>query len=282
MTQTALADGGGESRMRNGNHPARRGTVVAGVFLLLACVAATAGVELDLRLEHDEYLQFEPVKAYVSVYNDSDKPLVIRSRARGSVARLDLMVRRNRNDVMNPKSEAPAHGGTVLEADGRTELMLEVDKTYDIAANGRYFVKAALEHEGRVYETPTRILNVVPGMELAKVQKSVPGDPDRIRDYSLRYWTRDGTESLFLRVDEGKTRLNFGVFDLGPLVRVATPVLKVDRNGDVLVVHQCARNCHIRSVLKSVADGVTLQDQSYHLPNGDPYPYVRPMPRKRR
>lgn len=268
--------------MMNGDQRARRGAFTILGLMLVAATAAVAEVELDLRLDHDEYLQFEPVRAYVSVYNDSDKPLVIRSRARKGVARLDLVVRRKRNDMMSPKSEAPVHGGAVLEADGRTELMLGVNDIYDVVANGRYFVKAVLEHEGRRYETPTRILKVVPGMELVKETRTVPGDPDRTRNYSLRYWARDGAESLFLRVDEKETRLNFGVFDLGPLVRVAPPVLKVDRSGGILVAHQCARNCHIRSVLKSTAGGVTLLDQTYHLPNGDPYPHVRPAPRKRR
>jgi len=268
--------------MMNGDHGARRGAVALFVFMLVASAVALAEVELDLRLDHAEYLQFEPVHAYVSVYNDSDKPLVIRNRARRGVARLDLVVRRKRNDMMSPKSEAPAHSGAVLEADGRTELMLSVNETYDVIANGRYFVKAVLEHEGKLYETPTRILKVVPGMELTKERRSVHGDPDRTRNYSLRYWSRDGSESLFLRVDEEETRLNFGVFDLGSLLRVTAPVLKVDRNGDILVAHQCARNCHIRSVLKSTAGGVTLLDQTYHLPNGDPYPHARPTPRKRR
>jgi len=256
--------------------------LVAVVALLLSSLWAPAGVELDLRLEYGEYLQYEPVRAYVSVYNDSDTPLVIRNREGRGLARLDLIVRRTQNDLMQRTSDRPVHAGSVLEPDGRTELMLEVSELYDIVGNGRYFVKATLEHGGRKYETPIRIITVVPGMELARKSKSVPGNPDRIRSYSLRYWAREGRGYLFLRVDEEETRLNYGVFQLGPLVRVSTPVLEVSRAGEVVVSHQCSRGCYMRTVLKSLAGGVTLVDQTYHLPNGDPYPFVRPKLHKPR
>lgn len=131
---------------------------------------------------------------------------------------------------------------------------------------------AVLTYEGRNLESNTVIIDIVPGIEITSQTREIPYSDGKSRKYSIRYWSRKGREYLFLRVDNIQENGSHIVFNLGPLIRVTTPTMEVDRKGNVIIWHQQDKLCFVRTVLRSTVDEVSVPKQTFHLQDGTPYP----------
>jgi hypothetical protein len=109
-------------------------------------------------------------------------------------------------------------------------------------------------------------------MELTRLKRYLPGYEDVERIYSVRYLARGDSEVAFLCVDEVPSGLNYGVFRLGNIIRLFKPTLEMDSRGRVTVTHQSRPYCFTRTNFLSSRHQVYCVDQSYHLPDGRPYP----------
>lgn len=136
---------------------------------------------------------------------------------------------------------------------------------------GSYDVVVQLQHGGRVWSSKRTLIDVVDGIETTSVTRSIPGDPNRIRKYSLRYWSRNRKEYLFLRAEEEQNDIVYGVYMLGGLIRIFKPVLEVDRKGNITVLHQSSRNVFTKSTFRSEPYSVKFVDQIYLNEEGVPY-----------
>lgn len=249
--------------------------MVAAVLAMLAALPgrSAAQVRLLLRFEHNTYLQFESTEAYVSIYNDTDRALCIGDGSSNLFSELSFLVEQRRDDWLPKRSVGPLVDGLILEPGEQRDVVVDLTRGYDLTAMGRYLVRAILRDKGRVVAVSPQVsLDVVRGLELESVQRAVPGAFDQIRTYSVRYWRRNRFEYAFLSVDEEATASNYGVFQLGKIVRTEKPVVTVERDGKVTVRHLCAPDCYIRTVFMSEEEGVRFVDQQYEAPDGTPYP----------
>lgn len=243
------------------------------VALLCACSGAMAeDLEIDLKFDQSVLLQFEKVTAFVTIHNDSDEPFLIDGGHED--ARLRFAIERTDKGLVKATEGAPIIRKLSIMPDETRTVMVDVSQWYDVSSMGDYFVTAVIDWKGRMYLSNKKVFGIVRGLELANVRERVPDYPEIERDYSLKYWTRNEAEYLFLSVYEEGSHLSFGVFQLGPLVRVFKPEMKVDRRGNVVVYHQSGKDCFTRSVLRSTWDEVVLVDQTYHRKDGTPYPGI--------
>ena len=270
----------------------KRGAVIfTGLFLLCGVHALRADLQLRFSLDPDTALLYESASVFMRIRNDSLYPLEIGpdgpARLRLSVTMVDgRQVRRiNQRPFFSPRRLMP---------DEQTDIMFDITRFFDFSHEGRYRVEMELLWNERSYAAPARIVEVVRGMELTSIQRSVPGYSNVDRVFTLRYWRRDGGEKLFLVVEEPRGSTIQGVFELGALMRVSTPRINADRHGNVVVVHQSAPNRYTRTVLKSTGEGVSLVDQLYFPTNqealrgsldileiDEPLPEAAPPPAKR-
>jgi hypothetical protein len=252
---------------------------VRAILLLGAASAAMRGAaqDLDLKLsaEHASALKYEPVNVFLTIRNDADTALVIDERAEWNVSHVTFTVLRDRTVPVRSIGERPCVERLRIDPDRKGEVCTDLADTWDMVDLGQYTVAARVDWNGRTFQSEWLTVEVVKGIEVAAVSRAVPAYPDLTRGYSLRYWPRSGTEYLFLSVDEEPTQVNYGVFALGKLARVIAPVIKVDRQGRVVIVHQSGPDCLTKSVFESSRAGVRFVDQTYHLPSGEPYPFVR-------
>jgi hypothetical protein len=252
-------------------------TVLAALGALLGpqrrCAAQELALKLDL--EYPSVLQYEAVNVFLHVRNESDTALIIEEGAEWNSSHLTFSVMRDRRTPVAVTGTRPLVTRLRVEPDQGKQVFADISESFDMVTPGKYSVAARVDWNGQTIESESRVVEVVRGIELTNVRRAVPGYPDLTRKYSLRYWPRAGTEWLFLTVDEEPTGMNYGVFALGKLVRVVAPVVKVDRMGKVVVVHQSGAQCMTRSVFVSTRQGVQGVDQTYHLPSGEPYPFVR-------
>jgi hypothetical protein len=241
-------------------------------------VEDTGAAQVTCTLEHSTLLKFEPVRLYVTLRNNTSASMVLDEESAGANATLRFVVDRGGDQRCSRFNRSPMVRHTEIAPGESRQWLLDLSRWYDVAGEGRYAVTAELEWLGRAHTAPRAVFDVVPGIELRRVSRPLPGYTDIDWTYSLRYWTRPHkglrSESLFLTVDDEKEGLNYGVFELGRLLRVHPPAIVVDPHGLVTIVHQSSQDCFVRSMLTVSLNGVSLMDQTYHLPNGDPYPHV--------
>lgn len=253
-------------------------------YYLSALILATApapiargeGVELQLRLEHPSVLQYEPVLAFVTIVNNTTKVFMINEENRDKVS-IELVVTRDTGETMARINSKLLGDKLYILSDEKEEIMVEASQWYDMREKGRYLITAKVNWNGRISLSNQQMVDVVTGLEIARTEKSVPGYPDRVRTYALKYWTRNSREYLFLVAEDEANRLNFGVFPLGPVVRVFKPTVTVDRAGNVRIVHQSGNDCYVHSLFKSDREGVKFIDHTYRRQSGEPYAKEPPV-----
>lgn len=249
--------------------PGRGWALAAG--LALAAATAGAGLQIDCRLAQSTVIQFEPVEAFVTIINATDVELRSDSDAKTGRVPLRLEVERHPDGAAGLLDQTPIVAALTLRPGERREFMVDVAQRHDIRAVGRYLVRAVVLWNGREYRTEATALEVVNGIELAQFSHTVPGYEDRTRLFSLRYWAREQGEHLFLRVDEPETGINYGVFYLGRLVRVFKPVIRPERDGRIVVLHQAGRDLFTRTTFRTTNENVIMTHQDYFDNNGEPY-----------
>lgn len=240
------------------------------VILLSLCLNLSAGVYVTLEMEHVDYLQYEKMTAFVTVYNDDDYNLVIDSSKTNRTDALRFLINRNMKDPAIKINRLPLIDHLELKPGEKKTLMFDVSLWYSLSAVGSYDIVAELEHGGRKWASKRTLVDVVDGIQTASTTRSIPGDPNRVRTYSLRYWTRERHECLFLRVEEEASDMVYGVFPLGGLIRIFKPVLDVDRKGNVTVIHQSGRSVFTKTTFVSEPYSVRFVDQVYINEDGVP------------
>ncbi len=246
-----------------------RAGIVALAFLALLPVAYAA-VHASMKLEHSVFLRFEDIRATITIYNDTDDPYIIDGVATRGESQLffDVLYK---GDRLKPREGEPYVGRLLVLPDEKREVVIDLCDAYPLSREGRYFIKVVASQSGEVWESDATMIDIVPGMPIASTERMVAGYRDRLRRYSLRYWPREGHEALFLSVDEVKGGHNYGVFELGKLVRVRKPSIRVDRKGEVRVWHQTGSDRYLFSKLQSRPDSVMFVGQTSHREDGSPY-----------
>jgi hypothetical protein len=241
--------------------------------IILTCMPVFAGIEVRLEVEHPQVLAFEAVNAFVSIVNDSNGPLIIDSVNKYTniePAKISFLIENGRRDTLQARSTKPVIRAMVIMPDEKRDLMIDVTRWYDMARAGQYKITVRVDQGASTFLSNTLMIDVVPGIEIKKV--TTPLASGRVREYSLRYWKRKDHSCLFLRVDEPDTSFNYGVFELGKLIRLADPTMTVDREGNVIITHQSAPDRFSRTLFRSYSEGVEFVDQRFQRRDGRPYP----------
>ncbi|MFO7871493.1 MAG: hypothetical protein R6V03_08690 [Kiritimatiellia bacterium] len=247
------------------------------LFLFCSVTAVSAqDIRIGIELDHNSVLEFENIPVLVSVYNQSDRAVVLEDSTSPS-GKPDFRFRVYRKSPVPIERirEEPIAGGLRIPAGGWREIPVDVSRYYDFTSPGTYRLHCEIDWNGKTLASASKALDVIEGVKIKSIIRTMPEPFKSVRVYSLRYWKRAGREHLFLRVDEKGGVVNYGVMDLGPVIRVFAPYLAVDKNGRITVVHQSESTRYTRTVLQSTENGLKLLDRSHHLENGRPHPGIR-------
>lgn len=269
----------------------KRCLIIAALLFALGFGSVKADLQVRFSVDPDTVLLYEPASVFMRIRNDSQYPLEIGPEGPAS---LRLSVTMVDGRAVRRINQRPFFSSRRLMPDEQTDIMFDITRFFDFSNEGRYRIEMEILWNERSYIAPARILEVVRGIELTSIQRSVPGYSHIMRVYTLRYWRRDGGKKLFLVVEDPQINTIQGVFELGSLMRVSAPRINVDRHGNVAVVHQSRPTRFTRTLLKSTGEGVELVDQLYFPSNqeamrgsldvlefDEPLPDVEPPPARR-
>ncbi len=209
------------------------------LFILAAGLmarVAVAQVDVNCRLDMSKTLRFEPVYAEVFIANNATEPLELPDGPGGARLLFDI--------EQTPSVYLPWNGTPLLKdkliIGPRQEARVRVNllPAYGLREYGPYAVRARLEWRGAAYLSPKQFLDVVPGLEIAQLRAGVPNRSGAARIYRLKTLNRNKLDRLLLCIEDEDAGLSYGVYDIGRVIRMFKPVLKVDAAGNIHVLHQ--------------------------------------------
>ncbi len=230
-----------------------RRLVFALLCALCAALAAPAQVSLRIRLAHASVLDMEPAVVAVTIQNDTPQDLVI-GGTNAAVLQFDIeespgtLLRATGKPVLAEEVAVPARGSRTVETD--------LVQPYLLRKPGPYTVTAIVRWNDEVFASNRDYLDVLPGLEIRRLQALTSEKPPSKLTYSLRTLGRERHQYLFLRVDNEAKSLCYGVYDLGTVVRMFEPQVKFDNAGRIHILHQSAPTRFTHSVFET--DGVPV------------------------
>lgn len=245
------------------------------LLLALCCgTSATAQVRVSLEPEHNSAILHEVIVLKLTISNDTDIPLVFSKTY--STSSLRLRIRKSSanpslGDICNLEREL-----VVMPGKSKTEL-IEAGELYDFKQPGSYRLRAEVDYGDVRFKSREKIIDVVPGVEIARAIRPLPGYVDTGITYTLRYWTRNRTEYLFLCAEDRMRSVWYGTFQLGQIVRFRDPEFTFDSNKVLHIMHQSGRARLTKSTFHVSESGINFVAQTHWLPDGRPYPTRGPV-----
>lgn len=256
------------------------GILMATVCAAMLCTSTVfADLQISLKLEHTSYLQFESINAFVTIVNDTDDLVVLGTENGLQFDKLEFAVKDSKGEIIARSNTNAITSKIRLMPDAKRELMVDITRFYNMVRMGGYIVSAVVDIKGKAIQSNRVAIDVVSGLEIMSVKKSLPNEPDETRKYTLRHWSRERTTSLFLVIDDEANRTNYGIFNLGPFLKFTKPKLEVDRTGKVTVIHEADRDIFAKSVFKVTKDDVTFIDSTSQNADGIPFT-IAPAPKE--
>lgn len=211
-------------------------SILVVTLCVIAVFPAFAQIDIKCRLQNGRTILFEPAIVDLDIVNNTSELLDF-SGANPN-ARLAFDVERSPGVLVSPAG-VPLFGKAVTIKPGDTfSRKVNLQAAYPIRDTGPYTITARVEWGGRVFISLKLFLDVLPGLEIAKLVAGIPEDPSVMRSYTLRTLNRDRKETAFLRINDDDKAICYGVFDLGPIVRLFEPKLRTDEVGNIHVLRQ--------------------------------------------
>lgn len=202
----------------------------------LAALPASAQVDMRCRLENSRTVLFEPAILNLDIINNTGNVLDFSGAMPN--AHLAFDIEQSPGVVVPPTGKPLFAQGIVIKPGDTFTGKVNLQAAYKVTDTGPYTITTRVEWGGKVFISPKLFLDVLPGLEIARLSAGVPGEPDATRIYTLRTLNRDRVEVMFLRIDDDDRGVCYGVFELGRIVRLYEPKLQVDEAGNVHVLHQ--------------------------------------------
>lgn len=231
--------------------------LAAAVCALASAGPVAAQIEMQCRLENGRTLLFEQAVVKLDIINNTGDILDFSGAVPNAHLAFDV---EQSPGILVPPTGAPLFPQPVTIRPGDTFTgQVNLQAAYKITGTGPYTVTTRVEWGGKVFMSPKLFLDVLPGLEIAKLVAGVPDDPSAMRTYTLRTLNRDRKEVVFLRINDEDKGMCYGVFELGPIVRMYVPKLQVDEVGNIHVLHQSGPWQFTHSVFTPHGDPV-MQD----------------------
>lgn len=228
--------------------------VLAAAVCAIATFPAAAQIDMRCRLENVRTVLFEPVVVNLDIINNTGDILDFSGAVPNAHLAFDV---EQSPGIAVPPTGVPLFAQAVTIKPGDTfSGKVNLQATYRITDTGPYTVTTRVEWGGKVFISPKLFLDVLPGLEIAKLAAGIPEDPNAVRNYTLRTLNRDRCEVVFLRINDDEKGVCYGVFDLGTVVRMFEPKLQVDEVGSIHVLHQSGPWQFTHSVFTPYGDPV--------------------------
>lgn len=189
---------------------------------------------MTCRLNPATAAQYEEISSVVTIGNNTGTDLELFTS--NAVCDLLFEVRDQDNVELRLTSAHFLARPCLLKASESLTLTNNLLDFFDLRKVGDYKVYGKAIWNGKAYVSERAFLDIVPGIELQRIDAGLPAGGSR--QYTLRMLNRDRFDRLLLRIDDDANGVCHGVFDLGRWIHTASPQLRADGQGNVHVLYQ--------------------------------------------
>ena len=234
----------------------KRLALLAAFFL--GGLQAFAQIDIRCALDAAQALQYEPIRLTLQIVNNAGEDLVLRGPEAN--AALSFEIEQLDGELLPCKREQIFPEGLRIPSRQPVVRMINLLDYYDMRKEGPYSIRARLDWRGKAYLSPKVLLDVFPCVEIGRFSAGRPSGGE-VRVCTLRVATRDHADHLFVRIDDEEQGMCFGVYDVGRIVRLFTPVIQMDAAGQFHVLHQSGPWRYTHSIFTS--EGVPVSSRFY-------------------
>ena len=226
----------------------------------VTALSSQSEIKIDLRLDASDFIVGERIRGVVDVVNSSpDRVAVGTSRVIGKDRAVKEMVegrdrifvevyRSNDRAQLARIDSRPFVSPFFIDSGEGQKLETFLSDHYALRESSRYMAQPVLVHDGIRYEGQPRVFDVVEGVKVGGAMQMFVNAKGLRREFDLVYWSRGGSEHLFLRAqDAGDGAKTWETRDLGPILRIDKPMVSVLRTGEVVVLHRLNRDQFVRN-----------------------------------
>ncbi len=196
-----------------------------------------AQLEVRVELENNVVLLYETVIAQVKIMNNSSEKILL---ADYGAARLSFIVEDSARDKLVARTKTRILSSPVVLQPWLEETVkVNLLSAYQLRQASAYKVLARIHWENKDFTSNRAFLDVVNGMNLVEKRATLQGSSE-MGTYTLLALHRDGKQQLFLRLTNDPRELCYGVYALGPYIRMQMPEMSFDGQGRMHVLHQSA------------------------------------------
>lgn len=236
--------------------------------------SAGAQIELALQVEPARALLYETVQVSVVIRNNTGAMLTF-DASQGS-SRFFFEIECGKDEIIKPASREPLlFEAKIVPFESKTNVF-QISSLYKMHKRAVYKIRACLDWQGTLFVSSPAEAEILKGFELGRVIAGIPGAPSALRVYILEYLSRKNGEHVYLRIEDDSAKTVYGMFNLGRIVRVRKPEMKVDEAGNIHILFQSTSMTFIHTAFTPY--GVQLFTRSYseksravaliNLPNG--------------
>jgi hypothetical protein len=242
--------------------------------LILASVSPlSAQVSVEVKLEQDQFLPSEALRAAVRVTNRSGQTL----RLGAEPDWLTFSVESRDSFVVGKEADVPVTGEFVLESSKTATKRVDLAPYFTLDRQGRYALSATVrikQWDHQITSAPTSF-TIIEGAKLWEQAFGVPktigatNEPPEVRKYILQQVNYlKGRIRLYLRLTDESGSKSIRVFPIGSLVSFSRPEPQLDKSSNLHVLYASGPQSYIYTVFNP--DGDTLIHQTYEYVDSRP------------
>jgi hypothetical protein len=215
------------------------------VFLLVAVLAGLSGVDaqaqltVQIRMERDVFLLYEPLPVLVTVHNISGRPVQL-DEVEGRHW-LDFAVAdENSREVLCLAGLEP-EGSVTIPPNQAITRTVDLLPLYDLRARGGYRVQASVNSGNlRTLTAPLRF-HIIQGREIWTQTLGLPAredQPEEYRTFSLQIRREGQADYLYVCVRDDRKNIVYGLLEMGPYIPLGEPGVRFDKEACLHLLYQ--------------------------------------------
>ncbi len=235
-----------------------------------AAAAVSTTLSIGVRADRAEFVRGEDVTLTGVVRNTGATAFIVDDYGPYLQNRIRLYLRDTATGrLLDPRPGAPVSAVPSLSVKPGEEktFAIHVAACYDLPRHARVQATAVVERgDNESAASHPAAFSLVEGLEFSSVLRTLPGDDAKLYRFSLLYWAREQTESIFLRVtDPALDERVVGFASLGAVVRVAEPSMTFASDGSVTIVHQISRDRFAKTKLDASSFPLKVLERNTNL-----------------
>lgn len=216
--------------------------------LIVAAASASAAAEqapvsIRLEMEHSEFVSGEPLRTAVLITNMGVSPYIADDYGVYTNNTVSVYLKTRSGRMLFPDGSVPELKEFMIPANATKKIIFDLRKLFPGISEGQYMVQADANSPEGTSVSQVKSFSVVPGLEILSAVRAREGiGRSEFLKYSLLSWNRDGSDTLFLRVDNVTDGRLFAFAKIGTFVTMSKPVLTFQGNREAKIVHQTSRD----------------------------------------